>query len=266
VADFGFLGLAIYVIVLVIVYVFQARLIYFPTSVINATPSQLGLNYEIFSLPTDDGVTVSGWFVHGPSTERVMLFCHGNAGNMSDRLDTLRILVDLGYSVAIFDYRGYGQSSGKPTEMGTYKDAMRVWQYLSEVRGISPHDTVVFGRSLGAAVATKIAAVIKPRCLIVESGFGSLPAIASEKFWFLPVKMLCRFAYDNIRTIKAVRCPVLVIHSRDDRLISFRHGCRIFEAANEPKHFLEISGPHNDGFLTSGAVYIKGLRSFLTHY
>ena len=178
-------------------------------------------------------------------------------------LDSIRQFLDLGFSVFIFDYRGYGQSSGRTTERGMYRDAEAIWRYLTEERGVPSEDVAMFGRSLGASVASRLAALEKPSALIVESSFTSVPEVAQELYPWLPARWLSRLQHATHEYVRDVRCPVLVIHSRDDEIIPFHHGEAIFSAANEPKSFLAIRGTHNDGFIRDEAAYLEGIRLFL---
>ena len=245
---------------------FQSRFVYFPLRGIMATPAAIGLSYETVHFEAADGVRLSGWFVPAESSRGVLLFCHGNAGNISHRLESIDVFHRLGLSTFIFDYRGYGQSQGKPTERGTYLDAEAAWRYLVEKRGVDPTEIVFFGRSLGGAVAAWLAREHTPPALIVESTFTSVPDLAAQLYPFLPVRWLSRFDYSTVEYLRQVHCPVLVVHSRDDEMISIRHGRGLFAAANEPKEFLEITGSHNEGFMTSAARYEDGLDSFLSRH
>ena len=194
----------------------------------------------------------------------MVLFCHGNAGNMSHRLESIRVFHRLGLSTLIFDYRGYGQSEGKPTEQGTYLDAEAAWRYLVQRQEVDPAEVFVFGRSLGGAIAAWLARGHTPKALIMESTFTSVPDIAAHLYPYLPVRLLSRFHYNAVDYVRQVNCPVLIVHSRDDEMIPFSHGRRLFETANEPKEFLEIRGSHNEGFMTSADRYEEGLASFLS--
>ncbi len=255
---------SLYVVLIIVVWFFQSRLIYFPQSAIAMTPDQIKLPYEVISFEASDGVKLSGWFIPAENSRGVILFCHGNAGNISHRLESILIFNRLSLDVFIFDYRGYGQSEGKPTEQGTYLDAEAAWDYLVENREADPTKIIIFGRSLGGAVASWLAKAQIPGALIVESAFTSIPDIGAEVYPFLPVRLLSRINYSTIDHIHDVTCPVLIVHSRDDELISFNHGLKIFEAANEPKDLLEISGSHNDGFLVSAGKYEIGLNLFIS--
>ncbi len=255
-----------YGLLVLVVYLMQARMLYLPEVAGRAlvmTPRDAGMSFDDVALETTDGVKLHGWFVAGRS-ERVVLFFHGNAGNISHRLDSIRQFHELGLSVLIIDYRGYGQSEGRATEHGLYRDAEAAWHYLTETRGIAAGNIVIFGRSLGASVASRLAARREPAALIVESSFTSVPDIAADLYPWLPVRWLCRLRHATRDYIRDVRCPVLVVHSRDDEIIPFRHGEEIFAAANEPRTLLTISGGHNDAFLADEGTYLRGMRAFLT--
>ncbi len=247
-------------------FVFQSHYVYYPESTMVVDPSDIGLDFEDASFRTEDGIKLFGWFIPVQKSRGVVLFCHGNAGNISHRLESIQIFHQLGLDVFIFDYRGYGQSEGKPSEQGTYQDAEAAWWYLTEERQVLPGDIIVFGRSLGGAVAAWLAQNHTPGALILESTFTSLGDIAAKFYPFLPVRLLLRFQYTTADYLRQVNCPVLIIHSRNDELMPFDHGIRLFETANEPKRFLEIYGSHNEGFIVSGEQYQKGLSAFVTDY
>lgn len=145
------------------------------------------------------------------------------------------------------DYRGYGPSEGSPTEAGTYHDAEAAWKFLTEARGVPTESIVVFGESIGGAVAIELATRHTPGALIVQSSFTRLTDIAAIHYPFLPVRWLIRNRYDSIDKVGRVTCPKLFIHSRDDTLVPFVNGQALFDAAAEPKRFLETPGGHNDG-------------------
>jgi len=258
--------IASYILVVAIVYFMQGRMLYLsnmPGRALTMTPIDVGMDYQDVSIETADGVRLHGWFIEGRSS-RVLLFFHGNAGNISHRLESIRQFTNLGLSVLIIDYRGYGQSGGKTTEKGIYRDADAAWRYLTEDRGIAASDIVIFGRSLGASVASWLAAQHQPLALIVESSFTSVPDVAQEIYPWLPARWLSRFNHATRDYIRDVRCPVLVTHSRDDEIIPFHHGEAIFAAANEPRTFLKLRGTHNDAFLNDEPTYMEGVGAFLT--
>lgn len=255
-----------YLILAAIMYLLQSRFVYFPSSTLVATPDAIGLPYEEVTLLTSDAVKLSAWFVPAQDPFGVVLFCHGNGGNISHRLETLRLYNSLQLSTLIFDYRGYGASDGTPSEEGTYRDAEVAWRYLVETRGVLPSDIIVIGRSLGGAIAAWLANRNTPGLLVIESGFTSLADIGAEAYPFLPVRLLLRFNYPTLEHLRAAGCPVLVVHSREDEIIPFTHGEALFREAPEPKRFLELHGGHNDAFFTSQEAYAQGLSDFIATF
>jgi hypothetical protein len=251
------------------VFFMQAKLIYYPnmpSRELTTSPRDIGLDYESVTITTSDRIKLHGWFVPAQQERGVLLFFHGNAGNISHRLDLLEIFHNLDLSSLIIDYRGYGQSQGQVTEQGTYLDAEAAWQYLTRGRNIPVENIVIFGMSLGGAIAANLAARQQPAALILGSSFTSVPDMGAHLYPILPVRLLSRFRYDTRESLKSVTCPVLVIHSPDDEIIPFINGSKLFEAAKEPKSFLEIHGGHNDGFLTSGKLYVDGLDKFINTF
>ncbi len=254
-----------YALLVLLVYLMQGRMLYLanvPGRELETTPDRAGMEYEDVWLRTEDDVDIHGWYIRGES-ERVLLFFHGNAGNISHRLYSIRQFLDLGFSVFIIDYRGYGQSGGRVNEQGLYRDADAAWRYLTGERDIPADDIVIFGRSLGGSVAAKLAARVEPQALIVESTFTSVPDAAQDIYPWLPARWLSRLRHATRDYVRDVNSPVLVVHSRDDEIIPYHHGQGIFEAANEPRTMLTIRGGHNDAIATDEANYMSGLRHFL---
>ena len=253
-----------WVLLAVIAWLLQGQMVYFPMGQLVASPADEGLAYEDVHIEADDGIKLHGWFVPGPGqTRRTVLFLHGNAGNISHRLHSLRHFHELGVNTLILSYRGYGHSEGRPSEAGTYRDAAAAWRHLTDERGIAPGDVVVFGRSLGGAVAGWLASEKDPAAVILESTFTSIVDLGSEHYWFLPVRLLSRFSYNTLERMPRVRSPVLVVHSPEDEIVPFHHGQALFDAAPGPKAWLELRGGHNDGFMVSGQSYLDGLAAFL---
>lgn len=257
------IAVAVYLGLVALAYLFQERLLYFPLRGVHATPADIGLAYETVQITTGDGVDLWGWFVPAKNSQGVLLFFHGNAGNISHRLDSIATFHRLGLDVFIIDYRGFGRSKGKPTEQGTYLDAEAAWRYLVEERGVSPGQIIIFGRSLGGGVAAWLAQQHCPRGLILESTFTSVTDVGAQSYPFLPVRLLSRIHYNTLARLPQIHCPVLVIHSPDDRVIPYSHGRRLFAAANPPKAFVTIRGGHNEGFLISGREYESKLAAFI---
>jgi len=251
--------------VLVLVYLFQSHLVYFPGTGREAvvTPQSYGLRYESVPICTADGETLDAWWVLAENARGTVLFFHGNAGNISHRIDYLQMFHRLRYSTLIVDYRGFGKSSGTPSEAGTYRDAEAAWEHLRHARLAQPRDVVIAGESLGAAVATWLAAEVSPRAVLLFSTFTSVTDLGAQVYWFLPVRLLSRMGYDNLANLKRIRAPVFIAHSRDDDIVPFAHGRRLYEAAAEPKAFLELRGGHNDGFIFMRPEWVAELGAFL---
>jgi fermentation-respiration switch protein FrsA (DUF1100 family) len=254
------LGLSLFVFLL------QDRYIYYPDKNLVATPRHIGLAFEDVSLQTTDGIRLHGWFIPSPGARATLLFLHGNAGNISHRQDSLRLFHELGLNVFIFDYRGYGSSSGIPSEQGTYRDADAAWRYLTQTRRIPAATIVVFGRSLGGAVAVWLAGHTTPAALILESTFTSVRDMAARYYPYLPVSLLLHTCYPTLDRIAALRLPMLIVHSRDDEIIPYEFGRRLYTAVQGSAELLTLHGGHNDAFLTDGTHYRDGLASFLRRY
>jgi hypothetical protein len=256
---------ALVAIVAALMLLFERRLIYFPLREHDATPRGLGLAHEELALVAEDGVRLHGWFLPVAGSRLTLLVCHGNAGNVSHRLDrALLAQARLGADVLLFDYRGYGRSEGSPDEEGTYRDARAAWRWLV-ARGQRPGRIVIFGESLGAAVALQLALDTEgARALVLESPFASIPAMARAVYPFLPVWPLVRTRYDNLGKVRRLRAPVLVVHGERDDIVPFAQGRRVFDAAPEPKRFYAIPGAaHNDTYVVGGEAYWRVLREFL---
>ena len=259
------LGLG-YLVLIVFVYIRQPDMLYFPTRDIETTPAAIGLAFEELKLRTSDGVAIAAWHIPAPDARAVLLFCHGNGGNISHRLDSIKIFHDLGLSVLIFDYRGYGKSEGVPSERGTYLDAEAAWDYIVNEKRIDPSRIVIFGRSLGSAVAAELALRKKAGALIIESGFTSIPDIGRTYYPYMPVSLITRFHYATIDKVSRLALPKLIIHSPDDEIIPYEQGVRLYEKAAGPKEFLKLQGSHNEGFLMSGPFYSNGIEQFIRKY
>jgi fermentation-respiration switch protein FrsA (DUF1100 family) len=261
------LGLVfVYLLFMAYVYVKQGSMLFFPLKEIEATPHAIGLDYQELTLHTKDGVDISAWYVHAENARGYVLFCHGNAGNISHRLDSIRIFHNLGLGVLIFDYRGYGRSKGAPDEEGTYRDAEAALDYLVTSLRVPPEKIILFGRSLGSAVAAETALRKKAGALIMESAFTSVPDLGSTFYPYLPVRLLSKYRYASIEKVGRTNIPKLFIHSPEDEIIPYEQGMRLLERASEPKQFLQIIGGHNEGFMLSGTTYVNGLNDFLTKH
>ncbi len=239
---------------------------YYPRRELTSTPQDIGLNFKLIYFITDDNVRLSGWWVPSKKERGVVLFSHGNSGNISNRLASINIFHEMNLSVFIYDYRGYGKSEGAPTEEGTYMDAKAAWDYLVKKRKIAKQKIIIFGRSLGGSIAAWLAQNHTPRILIIESSFTSLAEVSKLHYSCFPGELVFGDCYSTGEYIKNIKSPVLIIHSTDDELTPFSQGKKLFELANKPKEFIILSGSHNTGFLESIKEYKAGLHSFVNRF
>lgn len=260
--------LAVYVGLALLLFLFQSRLVFYPQMdrALSATPAQIGLPFETVQLQAADGVELHGWYVPVEKPRGTVLFTHGNAGNISHRLDYVAMFHRLGYNLLIFDYRGYGNSSGTPSEPGTYLDAESAWSYLTQVKHEQPCRIAVFGESLGGAVAAQLATQHPPAALVLASSFTSVPDLGQQLYPWLPVRWLARIRYDTRASLQQAHVPLLVAHSPQDEIIPYTHGQALFAAARDPKTFLELAGGHNDGFIFMREDWVGALRDFLARH
>lgn len=244
-------------------YAAQPGIVFHPMADLAETPSDWGMEFEDVNLESEDGIRLHGWYIPAPNSRRVLLFLHGNAGNISHRRDSLRIFHDLGLDIFIVDYRGFGRSQGQPSEEGLYMDAFSAWHYLTEQRGIEAQDIVIFGRSLGGAVAAQLASRVKPAAVIIESGFSSAADASRLIYPLLSRIVLLRYHFPAADHLARADTPILIMHSLADRIVPIGLGRRLYQHAPQPKRFVELSGGHNDGFLLSMPDYARELAAFL---
>ena len=261
----GLFAGAIYVLILVFMWVTQERLIFLPHVGRDhiATPSDIGLTWQPVTLTTADNVQLDAWWIPHQEPRATLLFLHGNAGNISHRLPSLAQFHQLRLSVLILDYRGYGRSEGVPSEAGTALDADAGWRWLHEQSGQDSERFIIFGRSLGSAVAAELASRTDAAALILESPFRSIPDLGQQIYPWLPVRQLARIHYPTIEYVTQRDMPLLVIHSQDDEIIPFSEGEQVYQNANPPKQLLVIRGGHNTGFLESETIYLQEIEAFL---
>ncbi len=260
------LGAAVYLGLGLYLYVFQARYVYFPelpSRQVDATPADIGLAFDAVTLNTADGEALAGWFVPASAARGTLLYLHGNGGNIGHRLDQIEVFHRLGLDVFIIDYRGYGASSGKPSEEGTYRDALAAWNWLTQEKRLAPERIVLFGESLGGSIAAWLAARQAPAGLIIYASFTSVPEMAQALYPMFPAARLVRYRYDTRAALGKVNCPVLILHSPEDEIIPFSHGQALLEAAREPKRLVELRGGHNDALWVSREIYPREIGAFL---
>jgi hypothetical protein len=226
---------------------------------------QLGLDPARVTTVTRDGVRLAGWVMASDDTSRPwLLIFHGNAGNISSdgRPEHYQRLRALGLNLVTFDYRGYGESEGTPTEAGVYLDADAAYAFLRDSLRVPAERIVIFGHSLGSAVAVHLASRVPARGLILEGAFSSGPDIARRIYWFLPVRLVMRSRFDSEAKIPRVRGPKLFLHARQDEVIPFELGRRLYERTPEPKSFVALGGGHNDAYLVDSAGYFGAIATF----
>ncbi|MCU7923163.1 MAG: alpha/beta hydrolase, partial [Candidatus Thiodiazotropha sp. (ex Dulcina madagascariensis)] len=225
------IALSVYLALLLYLYFNQTNLIHLPdlpTRRIVATPEQFGLEFESVTLVTEDRVKLAGWFLPRKEPRATLLFFHGNAGNISHRLESLELFHRLGLAVLIIDYRGYGDSEGRPSEAGIYRDAEAAWRYLTVTRKIPGEAILLFGRSFGGAVAAYLASRYPSMGLVLESTYTSVPDMAAELYPWLPARWLAKYRYNTRERLAGIHTPVMVVHSRKDEIIPYSHGRELF--------------------------------------
>lgn len=259
----------IYLVGGLLLFLFQERLVHLPHlpgRAITATPGELGLEWRDIEIVSEDGVRLHGWHIPGPEGAPTVLFFHGNAGNISHRLDTVQILHELGLEVVLFDYRGYGRSQGRAREAGLHRDARAAADWLYDTLGADPARTIYHGRSLGGALAASAARHRPPAALVLESTLLSAREAAADLYPIYPTGLLTRLQYATADYLREVPRPALIIHSPDDEIIPFRHGENLARIAGQHGELLPIHGDHNRGFLASGTLYTNGLRDFIARH
>lgn len=264
----GLLLLALLALGLGVLLFFEDSFIYFPEKY----PSPSGLwDPKRFRLPAEDvwfrasdGTELHGWFAPAPDPAGAILYCHGNGGNLTYLSDVAAGWVERGWSVFLFDYRGYGRSSGAPSEEGLYLDAEAAWDTLARQEEVDRERIVLFGQSLGGAVATELALRRKPRALVLEATFTRVADMAYRVVPLPGIGRLVRAKYATIEKIPRLSIPILVSHGNRDTMVPFEMGRRVYEAARDPRRFVEVEGAdHNDLHLVGGRPYLDQLAAFL---
>ena len=243
----------------------EDRFIFHPDHVTDRDPHHIGLRFEDVFFTTQDGLRLHGWLIPHQEGRATLVWFHGNAGNISDRLLNIKLLHDrIAINIFIFDYRGYGRSEGTASEKGTYLDGEAAINYLLGRDDAAARPLILFGRSLGAAVAAEMAIRFNSSGLILESPFVSIREMARAIFPSLPIAWLLRTRYDTMEKVRLIKTPILVLHGDRDATVPFAQGKKVFEVASEPKKFHRIVGAsHNDTFVVGGEEYYRALREFI---
>ena len=258
-----------YVGLLLLLRVSESRLIYFPglQRRLLAPPAWLDLPTERVEVATDDGITLVGWAIPGADSSigLWLLICHGNAGNLSefDRPVHYAGLRGLGLSLLAFDYRGYGESGGSPSEQGLYRDARATYRYLREERQVPPSRIIVFGHSLGSAVAVDLVSQVPAAGLILDGALTSVIDLGQELYPYIPVRWIAASKFNSLEKVAEIRIPKLFLHAVRDEVVPLAHGRRLFAAAAQPKTFVELQGGHGDAFDVDSANYFGSIARFL---
>ncbi len=265
----GYLGLCVWL------YFRQSSLVYYPKKELEATPVDYKMYYVDCQVTSADNSKLHGWHLFSDLAVTTgqplgtIFFAHGNGGNISHRLDLISHWRSLGLNVFCFDYQGYGKSSGRPSEQGTYADIRACWEYLITQFNVPPEKIIVLGRSLGAAVASHLVAELTqegkptPAGLIMEAPFTSIPDMGARLYPFLPVRMLSRIVYDNQAQVARIHVPLLIMHGSDDELVPESMGKEVYESANEPKRFVSLPGGHEDTYIVGQVDYDAALMTFV---
>lgn len=243
---------------------FEWKNFYYPSRSLAATPGDFGLKFEDIQFVAEDGVLLHGWWIPCENARGALIYCHGNAGNIGDRAWIMADLHRLGVNIFIFDYRGYGKSKGIPTEDGTYRDARAAYEVVrARYEDVDTPPVMVYGHSLGGAVAVQLAKDKPVRSLVVESSFSSSLDMGRFLYPSLPVGLLLHFRYDSASKAASLTIPKLFSHGKPDQVIPYELGRKLFDAAAEPKRFVELPGDHNDVAWTSSGEYWKALQEFV---
>jgi pimeloyl-ACP methyl ester carboxylesterase len=259
------IALAVCIGLILVLHWFEHSQVYCPARELEATPAELGRPFEDVFFKAADGTELHGWFLpadtNSPRARIAFLICHGNGGNISHRLGLCTALLKTGSSVFVFDYRGYGQSHGRPGEEGTYRDAQAAHAWLRQ-KGFHGENIIAFGESLGGGVVSELALRETLGGVVLQSTFTSIPDVGGELFPWLPVRWMSMIKYDTHTKLPRINVPVLVLHSRADDLTRFHHAEKNFAVANEPKIFVELRGTHNEA-VWEQAEFREGTEKFL---
>ncbi len=259
----------VYAGILLLLRIYESRLIYFPgpERILVAPDPSLGLSVQRVEISTEDRIKLVAWVIPSQTpTSLWLLVCHGNAGNLSqfDRPVHYAGLRQLGLNLLAFDYRGYGESGGVPSEAGLYRDADAVYRYLTNERRVPASQIIIFGHSLGSAVAIDLASRVPAAGLIIEGAFTSATDRGQELYPYIPVRWIAASRFSSLEKIGRVTMPKLFLHATEDEVIPLAHGRRLYQAASSSKTFVELRGGHGDAFDVDSMTYFGSIERFLT--
>lgn len=253
-----------YLTACLLLFKFQNKLLFKGDRFVNTTPSDFKLTFEDIKFQSKDGTNLTGWWLTPATQKHTVLFLHGNAGSIADTIETAKILLELDCAVMVIDYRGFGLSGGSPSEQGLYEDVESAVTFIADRKGISNQDLIIFGRSLGAALAINISVSNRFKSLILDSPFYSLKRVAQFHYPLFPISLILKMDFDNFLKASNIRIPSLVFHSINDETIPYSHGNAVFTAlGSTDKKFVPIKGTHGDGYLTSLDIYKKEIELFI---
>lgn len=255
-------ALCIVLFFFVLVRYLEKTSVFYPSKIIEIAPDRFGLPYEDIMLDAEDGVKINGWLLLRPGAKSTILYFHGNAGNMSGRWMTIRLFYEMGVNIFIIDYRGYGRSQGEPSEQGVYKDGRAAFDYLKGRKDIAHLPIIIYGSSLGGAVAVDVAEHRPVDGLIIDSSFPSAASMARIIYpilptWFMSIK------FDSAKKIKDMKMPKLFFHSTEDNVVPFRLGQELFDVAEGPKDFVSLKGGHFESHEESNGLFRSAIETFL---
>lgn len=240
----------------------EKKTVFFPEKEILLNPGDMGLSYENVFIETDDGVKLNGWYLPYDKAKDTILFFHGNAGNISYRLDKMMVVRSLGFNIFMMDYRGFGLSQGYPTEEGLYLDAEAAYSYLRNIRGIDVDKIIIFGSSLGSAVAVDLAAKKDSKAIILEGVLSNARDVAARRYPYLP-SFAFSYKFDSLKKINQINVPKLFLHSANDEVLDIEMAVKLFNIAPKPKKFVKLLGEHATCYTESKDEFLKAIGSFV---
>ncbi len=255
--------ITIYCIITICIYFIQRRLIYFPSQEL-MSPENLGLpDMQTITLRTEDGLILTSWYHSAKLNAPTLLFFHGNGGNIASRNSLVLPYIDAGFGVLLLEYRGYGGNPGKPTEYGLYRDAKAGYDYLI-TQGIDPSCIILYGESLGSAVAVNLGRHEKAGAVVLQAPFTSLLDVAKIHYFYFPVSWLLKDKYESIKKIKDINVPIFIVHGTSDKIVPFKLGKKLYHQANEPKELFSFQGGTHNGLNPDSIteIIIQALKNY----